>query len=354
MSHRFVFLRVLFIAITIIMITSKATSAPLSTLDEYKGFIFYCTEADFTVCNQPGNLNRYMTYSGYIKGVVAAEWPSPGNEIYNVSGQEALKAGTVTARTFSERSITGGCGAKLVGMTHYNPLVPPFYFQPMWYLQRFDASKIKNEHQLARQDTNGHIMYRNRDNQLPCAFYKSDTGNPTVANGFGNDTEILLSVPDPVDTNRPVFVSPWNNAHRAGLSQNGTAAWEKAPSGIKWNYCQMLSHYYANVKIDGCGNEQYRWVWLDVGDTIVHKGLELRDPVTNDITGGDEYYGPTFNAPNTMEMGQNYSFNIHLQNTSTVKWWRFGGNWTRIGLYWDGNRGTGHGSARSVLRQTAP
>ncbi len=83
----------------------------------------------------------------------------------------------------------------------------------------------------------------------------------------------------------------------------------------------------------------YRWVWLDV-DTIVHKGLELRDPVTNDITGGDEYYGPTFNAPDTMEMGQNYNFNIHLQNTSTVKWWQFGGNWTRIGLYWDGNRGT--------------
>ncbi len=331
MKLRLLYLICLLILTAFSISIAQAAPVPQSNTTTLVGVCY-----DPISCGNPDGTNfEAATLDVYTERVLANEWPGD---------VESLKAGIIAIRTFAYRKP--GCGAYMSAYT--DPLAPLFAYRILNNgSQAFRVGgaggtqlPVLGKHLDARVQTGLTKLIRASDNGFACAKYKPDTGNPTAARGGSNeDTETLLSVPDPVDTNSPVFVSPWNNPHNTGMSQNGTVAWRSGSDSVKWNYCQLLSHYYANVKIDGCGNEEYRWVWLDVDTTtIVHNGIDTYDQ-NGWLIGGDEYYGPTFNAPDTMEMGQTYTFSIHLQNTSTVKWWQFGGSWTQIGLYWDGNRG---------------
>lgn len=270
------------------------------------------------------------TLNVYTQHVLANEWPGD-------SDSNAFKAGAIAIRTFTYRNP--GCGAYVGGYSGSGISAGILDNRSQTY--RYGGLNgtqrpITSNHTDAESQTSNVVLRRNADDGYGCAKYKSDTGNPTADDGSGQDANTLLSVPDPADSNRPVFEPPWSNSHRSGMSQNGTVAWRQGAAGVRWNYCQMLTHYYTNVKINGCGNERYRWVWLDVGNTIVYDGVDIYSG--GQLRGGDEYYGPVFNLPDTMEMGQNYTFGIHLQNTSTVAWQQSGSSRTRIGLYWDGNR----------------
>lgn len=214
-----------------------------------------------TDCNAPTSLNTEgTTLQVYIRQVLANEWP-------NDAGIESLKAGAVAIRTFTNR--ISPCGA-------YTGIVsgpPPVRISLSNAAQAFrrqglnpEQLTIQQQHIDAQTQTDAINLYRT-DNTFACAKYKTDVGNPTLAcvagacTGDTTDQNTLSSVPDPV--------AVASGSIGEGMGQNGSKAWAWSQNNAKpWEYRQILTHYYKQVKIGSSDNNLYRWVWLDRSSSL--------------------------------------------------------------------------------------
>ncbi len=276
-------------------------------------------------CNNP-DLDVLVGYdfdttdhTAYAPQVLANEW-------HWLSQDQALRAGAVVIHTFAHREIGPGCGAVLA-RTHNLPW-PPFtplsvensWSQRYWLdpSEQTSQNAISSAHRDAVEDTLLVRVFRS-DWDYACAKYFANCGNPTANSSL--ESETLISVPDPVSSNS-AFPTP--TPHQPGMSQNATHAWELAgyAGAAPWDYHQMLTHYYAHVRLSGADYD-YRWAWLDVTPDIRFHG-----------TYGEDYYGPLAHTPTTMLTGMMYDVQMHIQNTGNATWNHEGSNAVLLSYHW--------------------
>ncbi|MCR4405651.1 MAG: hypothetical protein NUW24_01840 [Anaerolineae bacterium] len=257
-----------------------------------------------------------VTGTAYAPQVLANEW-------HWLSQDQALRAGAVAIHTFAHREIGPGCGAVLA-RTHNLPW-PPFtslsvensWSQSYWLnpAQQTGQNTITQAHRDAVNDTLLVRVFRS-DWDYACAKYFANCGNPTASSSL--ESETLVSVPDPVDSNNAI------GTHQPGMSQNATHAWELTgyAGAAPWDYRQMLTHYYAHVRLSGA-DYNYRWAWLDVTPDIRFHG-----------TYGEDYYGPLSHTPTTMLTGMGYNVQMRIQNTGNATWSHGGSNPVRLSYHW--------------------
>ncbi|OIO89718.1 MAG: hypothetical protein AUK03_13995 [Anaerolineae bacterium CG2_30_64_16] len=242
------------------------------------------------------------------------------NEWHWLSQAQALWAGAVAIHTFAWRDI-GGCGAIQDWHALY-PGGPEYRVENSWsqryWLDPYEQTgqnAISSAHRDAVDDT---LLVRvlRSDWDYACAKYFANCGNPTANSSLEPAT--LISIPDPVDSNNAI------GTHQPGMSQNATHAWELTgyPGAAPWDYRQMLTHYYAHIRLSGA-DPDYRWVWLDVTPDIRFHG-----------TYSEDYYGPLAHTPTTMLTGIVYDVQMHVQNTGNATWNHGGSNPVRLSYHW--------------------
>lgn len=134
----------------------------------------------------------------------------------------------------------------------------------------------------------------------------------------------LVGVADPISSHPAIGI----DGHQHGMSQNGASRWGHGNMSwqgnldrwsVKWNWEQILVHYYTNIQIrDQSGNPiipNSRWNPLQIG------------------------WGTSDNQPPIMQHGYSYPITVQLQNTGTEDWtcyfpsedYRLKYRWTRNG-----------------------
>lgn len=187
------------------------------------------------------------------------------------------------------------------------------------YVQQ-GQNTITNDHRNAVANTRYQTITR-PNFQLVCAKHFTDCGNPTGNSSLESDT--LKSIPDPVDKDSL-------NVQRPGMSQNGSHAWELNyyDRAVPWDYRQILTHYYSNVKLQNAHND-YRWVWLDVTQDVKFSSYT------------EDYYGPVSNTPSVMQVDQDYLIPMHIKNTGLISWTGGGSQPIYLSYHWyDSTRNT--------------
>ncbi len=157
-------------------------------------------------------------FEAYVSYVVPIE-SSPSNP------PEQLKAQSLAARTYAWGRINPTASYDVSDWTDT---------QAMCDL-RADSRSTAAVNATAGQ----YIAY---GGSLISALYSAESGDPTRACPFGGGCNYLKAVDDPVSFGRT------RNGHGGGMSQNGAYRWAQ---WYKWDYIQILTHYYSNVTIEG-------------------------------------------------------------------------------------------------------
>ncbi len=264
----------------------------------------------------------------YIPRVLAQEWPS-------ASAYQSLEAGAIAIRTFAQREL--GCGA----FDYINPADGLMVLND--HSQHYYGGRVLAvKHHNAVQWTVGINAFNTLGNRA-CAKYKANNGNAT---GQGAEEPTLWATWDAVDTNCNLFTPCGPNAHLAGLSQNGTHAWElsigpnsRGFQSAPWTWQHMLSHYYTGISFAGGSNStfvpiadsRYRWAWVNSNDIANTTFFETRSPCDASC----ERYRATYSeTPATMTIGQPYNVWFILKNISTADWLIDGYYPTMMGYRW--------------------
>lgn len=269
----------------------------------------------------PSSLNHY------IEQVLANEW-------HSLAELDALKAGAIAIRTFAYREL--GCGAytgKNLTETGTPPIISRVLdnrsqaFKLVYPDGTTHQNDITTNHISARSQTDNVFLYRT-DSTFACAKYNANTRNPTKACSSSDcpqvpDQETLTSTIDPVDRNN---LPETEFKPQVGMSQDGTVAWGIGPAG--WDYRQMLSHYYRKVQI-GSQNNDYRWVWLNVGNEISFTGFW-----------GDQYNKVAVLTPGLLTPSQLVQVPVKIQNTGDVTWVAGGASAVKLSYHWYDSQGT--------------
>ena len=282
---------------------SQIADSVLIASDGDRDPIFACREDEQENCWEEGESadGVVTSFSHYVEQVLANEW-------HGQSGSEALKTAAVAIRTFSDRNP--GCGARLP--YNWNPW--PGYLlgilyngsQAYWIEDgsSWRQNTVTSAHESARSATDGVQLYR-ADWEVACAKHNADCGDPTLACdqsncGEATDRDTLQSVPDPVAQHRGTEEEP---SIAPGIAQNGTVAWERGSA--PWDYRQMLTHYYSEVRLAGSSN-YYRWTWLNTGQDHVYLN----------------YHGTANPTPGViyLEDPRQRQVEIRIQNTSRETW----------------------------------
>lgn len=264
-------------------------------------------------CASPTNGNSHLrSLDDYVKQVLANEW-------HNEADLEALKAGAVAIRTFAYR--TYGCGA-YIRMNIESPVVSSRLVDNRSQTFKFGGyngtqKTVTTLHVTAgAPDSAAFNIYR-ADGTPVCAKYFANVGDPTHScittpihpqcpSYPNNDTYTLYGIPDTVCTNNNL-----GDSYDAlpGMSQNGSVAWAKGEA--PWDYRQILSHYYRDVKFNSDDSSYYRWAWLNVGNSIEFEGY------SSDF---EEYYVTDNPTPDCLYVNGGSPVTIHVQNTSRQNW----------------------------------
>ncbi len=294
----------LFTAVVIPLVAVQSGPVASAQTSVSETYVYVCADSGSYRCGS-GNEYGPISYEGnYVPRVLANEWPGQ-------AGSEALKAGAVAIRTFGWRDIPCGAvwGHRIVGGTEYR--IEHTGSQAYW-----GCCTPQTRHYDAVNATAGNTLRNHSTYNYICAKYKADCGNPT-ADG-ADEPWTLVSVPDPVDSDNGGY-------YLAGLSQNGSHAWELSgyAGAAPWDYRQILAHYYAQVTMRGLTFNRWAWLDADTAGGIRYTGLS-----------GEQYYGPLARTPRTMQTGLAYQVPFHLQNTSPYQWNSSGSYSEQLSYHW--------------------
>lgn len=170
-----------------------------------------------TCRNVPVGRIDTIDFETYVKRVVPAE-------VYSSWPPETLKAQAVAARSYAWFWVLQHLGQEfdVTDSTAYQ------------YMCDTQASSTDS----AVDSTRG--QYGSYGGNVIFAAYGANNGDPTLNNTWGNP--YLIAVDDPVEFGAPV------SGNGIGLSQWGAQRWASSP--YRWNYQQILLHYYSGVTIE--------------------------------------------------------------------------------------------------------
>jgi hypothetical protein len=158
-----------------------------------------------------------IDFETYVKRVVPAE-------VYSSWPSEALKSQAVAARSYAWFWV-------LQHTTQTYDVTDSTAYQYMCDNQYPSTDS-------AVDATRG--QYGNYNGKMIFAAYGANNGDPTQTNNWGNP--YLIAVDDPVDFGNGV------SGNGIGMSQWGSERWAAPP--YRWNYQQILMHYYSGVTIE--------------------------------------------------------------------------------------------------------
>jgi hypothetical protein len=258
----------------------------------------------------------------YLRDVVATEMNLA--ELYPPA-PEALMAQVVAARTFASWKSANGPWDKGNGIYGSGDPIPengwPKINNSRTYQVYIPGAHITSGYSTeitkAVNDTKGqflqYILPNSNGHAIDASFAADMQG--AVTQGGGD----LINAPYKVGVQDPISIGCVKNLGNAqyGMSQRGAIRWAKGntcPEGtgaawpVKWEYKQILAHYYTGVDF-------------------------VNDNTGENVAPADRWNLLKYELPNgaTATAGTNFDVNMMLQNTSILDW---GGSDIEIGYHW--------------------
>ncbi|MEW6406713.1 MAG: SpoIID/LytB domain-containing protein, partial [Chloroflexota bacterium] len=216
---------------------------------------------------------------------------------------EALKALAVAARTFVKYKAPNG---EVINnsSTSYQVYVP--------WSNTLSYGGVSYQNEIVSAINSTSWQYLSYNGNVIDAEYSSEIFNETSPGG----QDYLITVQEPISSS--ICSTQGSIGNSWGISQRGAIRWAKGstcPDGtgetwpinetspIKWNYQQILVHYYTGVNIVGATTPDDRWNLLN------------------------------YDVPNgtTVTIGTPFDISLMVQNTSVFDW---NGDGIEIGYHW--------------------
>ena len=273
------------------------------TGDDIQGYSVDCNNKPQNPYSRGENGYYYLCIDGdYLPDVLPTEMnigqihpPEP----------EALRALAVAARSFVKYKKYNTWGDETTGDAIINNSREYQVYVPDSRSDEYSGINYKDVIEPAVNSTSG--QYLSYNSNVIDAEYSSEIIGQSNPNNNSGQT-YLASVQEPISSSSCTTQGAAGNSW--GVSQRGAIRWAKGstcpdgsgtnwpvnmPSPIKWDYKQILVHYYT--------------------------GIDILNASGGKVAPDDRWNLLNYNLPNTTAIaGTNFTVNVTLQNTSTTDW----------------------------------